>query len=97
MNLRKTAYKNQKLEEDIKRYKIQGLSTFDISEKVGVTPNRVEAILFESLRVSKLRQNDYNRRSKLAGLSGFDFTNISTDFSSLVSLGEAVRKYQEKE
>jgi len=95
MRIQKSAYKRMKLEEDIKRMKLQGRTNYDIAKELGLTENRVSDILEESLLASKLKLNDHNKRAQTSGLPLFDAAKINTDFSSLSSLGEAVKKYQE--
>lgn len=96
MRLAKQAAKRQKLEEDIKRLKLRGYSSRDIAEKLGLTENRVNDILFQSLTSSKLLLNQHNERARKAGLPGFDIAKVSTDFASLHALGDAVKNYQKK-
>lgn len=96
MRLTKQAAKRQKLEEDIKRLKLRGYSSRDIAEKLGLTENRVNDILFQSLTSSKLLLNQHNERAHKAGLPGFDIAKVSTDFSSLQALGDAVKNYQKQ-
>lgn len=95
MRLQKSAYKRLKLEEDIKRLKLQGYSNRDIAKKLGLTENRITTILNESLQASKLKLDNHNKTAEAAGLPLFNVANVATDFSALSSLGEAVKKYQD--
>lgn len=97
MRIQKSAMRRQKQEEDIKRLKLQGYSNRDIAKEVGLTENRVSSILEESLMASKLKLERHNAVAEAEGLPLFNVTNVSTDFSSLSSLGEAIKKYQDKE
>ena len=95
MRIQKSATRRQKQEEDIKRLKLQGYSNRDIAKKVGLTENRVTDILEESLVASKLKLDKHNETAQANGMPLFNIANVSTDFSALSSLGEAVKKYQE--
>lgn len=97
MRIQKSAYKRKKLEEDIKRLKLQGKTNRDIAKALGLTENRVNDILDESLKASKLKLDDHNKKASVSGLPLFDVAKINTDFSSLSSLGDMVKKYQETE
>lgn len=97
MNVQKSAQKRRKLEEDIKRLKLRGFSNKDIANELGITENRVSDILSESLMASKLKLERHNAMAEAGGLPLFNVANVSTDFSSLSSLGEAIKKYQDKE
>jgi len=97
MHIQKSACKRRRLEEDIKRLKLKGYSNRDIAKKVGLTENRVSSILEESLMASKLKLERHNTMAEAKGLPLFKVSNVSTDFSSLSSLGEAIKKYQDKE
>ena len=95
MRLQKSAYKRMKLEEDIKRLKLQGKTNRDIALALGLTENRVTDILNESLVASKLKLKDHNKQASANGLPLFNVANVNTDFSALSALGEKVKKYQE--
>lgn len=94
MRLQKQAYMNRKREEDIKRLKLKGYSNYDIAKELGITERRVNDILQTSLKASKLQLDNHNKKQKAAGLPLFDVAKVSTDFSSLSKLGEAVKEFQ---
>ena len=93
MNLRKQAYKRMALEESIKRYKLKGETNAQIAERLGITENRVATVLETSLQASKLQLDNHNKMQEKAGLPLFDVSKVSTDFSALSKLGEAVKNY----